>query len=96
MTGSIDCCKRLVIVDGSLTSLGVVEDDYRKPDPVQLIHGDHVHRLVQFDVVEVESGINPSHSKAELQLQDLLDLFDLLDHHDLHTDTDLDKNACED
>ena len=58
-----------------------MEDDYWKPDSVQLVHGDHIHRLAQFDVVEVKSGINPSHAKTEFQLKYLLDLFDLLDHH---------------
>ena len=76
----------LVVVYRSLTSLGVVENNHRQPYLLEFIDGDHVHRLVQFYVVELQSCVHPCHSKAELQLEDLLDFLDFLDHQNLQTD----------
>ena len=52
---------------------------------MQFVHGDCLHCFVKFDIVKVESCIDPSHSKIELQLKNLLNFFHLLNPHYLHT-----------
>ena len=72
--------KRFIVVDRSLTSLCIVENNHRQPNLLEFIDGDHVHSFVQLYVVELQSCVHPCHSKAELQLEDLLDFLDFLDH----------------
>ena len=67
---SVYCRKRLFVVLASLTSLCVVEYDHGQPDPAQLIDGDDVLCLVDFDVVELQSGVDPGQVKVKEKVKE--------------------------